>query len=77
MEERKPESKGMTEEEKTAEVWETEKKERMERASGDIAEESENTIVNPPSAGGKRLHDKSGVEAAGARCGYPSRPCDR
>jgi len=77
MEEKRPESKGMTEEEKTAEVWETEKKERHERASGDIAEERENTVVNPTTAGGKILKSDSGVKAAGARCGYPSKPCDR
>lgn len=86
MGEKKPES-SMEEEEKTSEVWETEKEERMERASGDILKEESaellkeeygsNVIVNPPTAGGKILKDTTGVRAAGARCGYPSKPCDR
>lgn len=67
----------MEEEEKTAEVWETEKEERMERASGDIAEGQEKTTVNPSSSGGKILQGTHGETAAGARCGYPSKPCNR
>ncbi|MEN6291127.1 MAG: hypothetical protein ABFC34_03200 [Methanobacterium sp.] len=70
------ERKEMEEQEKTAEVWTTEKKERMERASGDIAEKT-NIIVNPTTAGGKILNGTQGETAAGARCGYPSKPCDR
>lgn len=79
MEEKKPEMKRMTEEEKTAEVWETERKERHERASGDLLKENEKgeTIVNPSTAGGKILKGTKGETAAGARCGYPSKPCDR
>lgn len=66
----------MEEQEKTSEVWATEKEERMEKASGDIAEGQAKTIVNPPSSGGKILKGKQG-EAAGARCGVTSKPCDR
>ena len=64
------EKKMMEEQEKTSEVWATEKEERMEKASEDIAGKGK-TIVNPPSAGGKILKN-----AAGARCGYPSKKCD-
>lgn len=77
MEKKEPEMKGITEEEKTSEVWATEKEERMERASGDITEGQEKTTVNPPSSGGKILNGTHGEAAAGARCGYPSKPCDR
>ena len=70
------ERKMMKEQEKTSEVWETEKEERMERASGDIAGKTD-VKVNPPSAGGKILKGSKGETAAGARCGYPSKPCDR
>jgi len=70
------ERKMMEEQEKTSEVWETESKERMERASGDIAGET-GVVVNPPSAGGKVLKGSRGETAAGARCGYPSKPCNR
>ncbi len=70
------ERKEMEEQEKTSEVWTTEKKERMERASGDIAEKTDVT-VNPTTAGGKILKGTRGETAAGARCGYPSKPCDR
>lgn len=84
MGEKRPESS--MEEEKTSEVWETEKEERMERASGDILKEESadllkkeyggDVIVNPPTAGGKILKGAEGMKAAGARCGYPSKPCD-
>ncbi len=76
MEEKESEMKRMKEEEKTSEVWATEKEERMEKASGDIAEEQEKTTVNPPSSGGKILKGKQG-KAAGARCGVTSKPCNR
>lgn len=71
--------KKMMEEEKTAEVWTEEKMERHERASADLLKENEKgeTIINPPSAGGKLLKGTRGENAAGARCGYPSKPCDR
>lgn len=72
----KKERREMEEQEKTSEVWATEKEERMERASGDIAEKT-NITVNPPTAGGKVLKGTRGETAAGARCGYPSKPCDR
>ena len=79
--ERKPmsEEEMMKEQEKTAEVWETEKEERRERASADLLKENEKgeTVINPPSAGGKVLKGSRGETAAGARCGYPSKPCDR
>ena len=71
------ERREMEEQEKTSEVWATEKEERMERASGDITEEQEKTTVNPTSSGGKILKGTRGETAAGARCGYPSKPCDR
>ena len=85
MREEQSEKKGMArkedlppeEEEKTSEVWATEKEERMERASGDIAEEQEKITVNPTSSGGKILKGTRGETAAGAKCGYPSKPCDR
>ncbi len=69
----------MEENEKTAEVWETEKKERHERASADLLKENETgeTVINPPSSGGKLLKGTRGETAAGAICGYPSKPCDR
>ena len=76
MKEEQSERKRMEEEEKTSEVWATEKEERMEKASGDIAEAQEKTVVNPPSGGGKILKGKQGT-AAGARCGITSKPCDR
>ena len=66
----------MEEQEKTSEVWATEKEERIEKASGDIAEGQEKTTVNPPSGGGKILKGKQGT-AAGARCGITSKPCNR
>lgn len=73
------ERKHMSEEEKTSEVWTEEKKERHERASADLLKENEKgeTVINPPSSGGKILKGTRGETAAGARCGYPSKPCDR
>ena len=84
------ERKEMEEQEKTSEVWIEESK---ERASSDITIQEEKgktprvdsdlptfegkTVVNPPSGGGKILKGSRGETAAGARCGYPSRPCDR
>ena len=76
MKEEQSERKHMKEEEKTSEVWATEDEERMEKASGDIAEAQEKTTVNPPSGGGKILKGKHGT-AAGARCGITSKPCNR
>ena len=64
--ERKESSEMMKEEEKTSEVWATDKEERMEKASGDIKEFEGNVIVNPPDAGGKILKN-----AAGARNHIP------
>ena len=68
------------EEEKDVEAWETEDKERMERASADIVEKElkkENIIVNPSTSGGKILKGSKGGTGVGAKCGYPSKPCDR
>ncbi len=80
----------MEEQEKTSEVWIEESK---ERASSDITRQEEKgktprvdsdlstfegkTTVNPPSGGGKILKGSRGETAAGAKCGYPSKPCDR
>ncbi|HML04447.1 MAG TPA: hypothetical protein VK426_01605 [Methanobacterium sp.] len=64
--ERKESSGMMKEEEKTSEVWATDKEERMEKASGDIKEFEGNITVNPPDAGGKILKN-----AAGARNHIP------
>jgi hypothetical protein len=66
MEERRTEKKDYGEEEKTSEVWVTDKEERMEKASGDIKEYESNVVVNPPDAGGKILKN-----AAGARNHLP------
>jgi hypothetical protein len=71
------ERREMEEQEKTSEVWATEKEERIEKASGDISEGHEKTTVNPPSGGGKILKGTHGETAAGAKCGYPSKPCNR
>lgn len=73
------ERKMMEEQEKTAEVWVEEKEERHEKASADLLRENEKgeTIINPPSAGGKVLKGSRGETAAGAKCGYPSKPCNR
>ncbi|WP_424355191.1 hypothetical protein [Methanobacterium sp. MBAC-LM] len=84
------ERKEMEEQEKTAEVWIEESK---ERSSSDITKQEEKgktprvdsdlptfegkTIVNPPEGGGKILKGSRGETAAGAKCGYPSKPCDR
>lgn len=86
MEEKRREMKDYGEEEKTGEVWVTDKEERMERASADILKEERtdllkeeygsDVIVNPPTAGGKILKDAAGVRAVGAICGYPSKKCD-
>ena len=62
----KKESSRMREEEKTSEVWVTDKQERREMASGDIKEFEGNVTVNPPDAGGKILKN-----AAGARNHIP------
>ena len=64
--ERKESSEMMKEEEKTSEVWVTDKEERMEKASGDIKKFEGNVRVNPPDAGGKILKN-----AAGARKHIP------
>jgi len=64
--ERKGSSEMMREEEKTSEVWATDKEERMEKASGDIKEFEGKVTVNPPDAGGKILKN-----AAGARNHIP------
>ena len=77
MNEEQSERKSMKEEEKTSEVWATEKEERMEKASGELSEGQEKTTVNPPSGGGKILKGSRGETAAGAKCGYPSKPCNR
>jgi hypothetical protein len=101
MKEEQSEKRGMRkkdlppeEEEKTAEVWIEESKERHEGASADLLKEEMEkgktprveadlptfegeTVVNPPSGGGKILKGTRGETAAGARCGYPSKPCDR
>lgn len=54
--------KMMNEEEKTSEVWVTDREERMEKASGDIKEYEGNIRVNPPDAGGKILKDAVGAK---------------
>jgi hypothetical protein len=60
-ERKEPSRKMMENEEKTSEVWVTDKEERMEKASGDIKEFEGNVIVNPPSAGGRILKDAVGA----------------
>ncbi|MGB9978544.1 hypothetical protein [Methanobacterium sp.] len=78
------------EEEKTSEVWIEESKERTSsaveeehekgktpRVDTDLPTFEGKTTVNPPSGGGKILKGTRGETAAGARCGYPSKPCDR
>lgn len=70
--ERKETSEKMKEEEKTSEVWVTDKEERMEKASGDIQEYGGNIIVNPPDAGGKLL--KNSVGARNHNPGFDTGP---
>jgi hypothetical protein len=86
MEEKRREMKEYSEEEKSSQIWVTDKEERMEKASADILkkervdllkkEYGSKVTVNPPTAGGKILKDAVGVRAVGAICGYPSKKCD-
>lgn len=69
---KRKETSRMSEEEKTSEVWVTDKEERMEKASGDIKEYESNVIVNPPDAGGKLL--KNAVGARNHNPGYETGP---
>ncbi|MGZ7095814.1 MAG: hypothetical protein ACXVHU_05030 [Methanobacterium sp.] len=67
-ERKEPSKKIESDDEKTSEIWVTEKEERMESASGDIREYERDVTVNPPSAGGKILKDAVG--ARGHNPGY-------
>ena len=97
MKEEQSEKRGMRkedlppeDEEKTAEVWIEESKERSStsiskqeekgktpRVDADLPTFEGKTVVNPSSGGGRILKGTRGETAAGARCGYPSKPCDR